>query len=321
MRQDDSSAPSVMFVVVNWNQRQLTLDCLASLQEQNYGNFAVVLVDNGSEDDSVTAVRAAYPEVTVLENGRNLGIAGANNVGIKHALKANVDYVFLLNNDTTVDPDMLTHLVAIAESEPDVGITGPTMLYFNQPDVIWCAGNSVNWNNGDTRRLDQNAPLSSMQNAACRDVNFITSCAVLIKRQVFDEVGLMDERYFIYYDETDWFYRATAAGWRSVHVPWAKMWHKVSATMGETSPTTDYYMVRNNFLYLSKNLKGVKRVKALTNATLRNVKVIVAYTLKNRNVARLHNRNAKALAMRDAILQRWGPMGPDVKSAFSVKKS
>ncbi|KAA3664712.1 MAG: glycosyltransferase family 2 protein [Chloroflexi bacterium] len=321
MRQDDSSVPGVMFVVVNWNQPQLTLDCLASLKEQNYGNFSVVLVDNGSEDDSVTAVRAAYPDVTVLENGRNLGIAGANNTGINHALKTDVDYVFLLNNDTTVDPDMLTHLVTVAESEPDIGITGPTMLYFDQPDVIWCAGNSVNWNNGDTWRLDENSPLSILQDATCRDVNFITSCAVLIKREIFDKVGLMDERFFIYYDETDWFYRATEGGWRSVHVPWAKMWHKVSATMGEFSPTTDYYMVRNNFLYLSKNLKGFKRVKALTLATIRNIKVIAAYTLKNRSVDRLRNRNAKALALRDAFLQRWGQMGNDVKLSFRVKNS
>ncbi|MEJ2706162.1 MAG: glycosyltransferase family 2 protein [Anaerolineales bacterium] len=304
----------VAFVVVNWNQCQLTLDCLASLREQTYRNFSVVLVDNGSQDGSVQAVQEQFPEVTVLENGRNLGIAGANNVGIKQALGMGADYVFLLNNDTIVDAHMLDHLVQVAESDSSIGMAGPTMLFFDQPDTIWCAGNSIDWTNGETLRLREGASLSTVKDASLEDVDFITSCAVLIKRAVFEQVGLMDERYFIYYDETDWFARAAASGWRSVYVPWAKMWHKVSASMGESSPRTDYYMVRNRFLFLSKNLTGFKKALALTWATLRNIRIITAYTLKNRSEKRLSNRNAKYLGLRDAIAGRWGEMGPDVSA-------
>ena len=114
-----------MFVVVNWNQRQLTLDCLASLYEQQYPNFDIVLVDNGSQEGSISAIRAVYPDLTIKENGANLGIATANNVGIRHALQHKVDYIFLLNNDTTVASDMLEYLVAAAESESTIGATGP----------------------------------------------------------------------------------------------------------------------------------------------------------------------------------------------------
>jgi GT2 family glycosyltransferase len=316
MKYTDLSKPSVTFVVVNWNQYQLTLDCLASLRQQDYPNFSVILVDNGSHDGSTSIIREVYPEITILENECNLGIAGANNVGIRQALQTDADYIFLLNNDTTVASDMLTYLVEVAESDPGIGMTGPTMLYFDQPSVIWCAGNRVNWYTGDTCRLYENVQIDTLKWTNYQEVDFITSCAVCIKRSAFEEVGLMDERYFIYYDETDWFFRAKQVGWRAVHVPWAKMWHKVSATMGESSPTTDYYMVRNNFLYLSKNLNGIKRISALVIAALRNTKVIVAYSLRNRTAARLRNRNAKLLAMRDAMLGRWGPVSTDVQAMF-----
>jgi GT2 family glycosyltransferase len=306
--------PLVAFAVVNWNQCQLTLDCLASLREQTYPDFSVILVDNGSQDGSVQAVREQFPEVTVLENGRNLGIAGANNVGIKQALDMGADYVFLLNNDTIVDAHMLDYLVGVAESDSSIGMAGPTMLFFDQPETIWCAGNSIDWTNGETSRLREGDSLSTVKDASLENVDFITSCAVLIKRAVFEQVGLMDERYFIYYDETDWFARAAASGWRSVYVPWAKMWHKVSASMGESSPRTDYYMVRNRFLFLSKNLTGLQKALALTWATLRNLKIIAAYTLKNRTSERLSNRNAKYLGLRDAVAGRWGEMGPDVSA-------
>src|SRR5205823_1680317 len=124
---------------------------------------------------------------------------------------------------------------------------------------IWCAGNIIDWGTGSTARLRADTPVSSVARLACQDVDFITSCAVCIKRGVFDDVGLMDERYFIYYDETDWFARASEAGWRAVYVPSARMWHKVSSTMGVASPLTDYYMSRNRYLFLSKNLAGFRR--------------------------------------------------------------
>lgn len=315
------SQPSVTFVMVNWNQPQLTLESLDSLTKLNYSNFSVVLVDNGSNDDSVMQIKEAFPQVIVFENGANLGIAAANNVGIRYALETGADYVFLLNNDTAIDPDMLTHLVAVAESKPDIGMTGPTMFYFNQPDVIWCAGSQIDWTSGKSILLNGGEPFSAVNSSACQDVDFITSCAVCIKRAVFEQIGLMDERYFIYYDETDWFARATAAGWRSVYVPWAKMWHKVSATMGESSPTTDYYMIRNSFLFLSKNLTGLQRIVALTKAGFYNVRAIAAYTIKSQNGMRLNNRDAKFLAMRDALLSRWGPMSAKVNAQIRLKRS
>jgi GT2 family glycosyltransferase len=313
------SQPGVTFVVVNWNQRQLTLDCLASLQQQDYQNFAVVLLDNGSKDGSVAAIREAYPDVTVLENGRNLGIAAANNRGIQHALACGADYVFLLNNDTAVDPHMLSQLLAVAESEPNIGMTAPTMLYFDRPEFIWCGGNEIDWRTGATTRLRADMHISATRELHSEDIDFITSCAVCIKKAVFDGVGPIDERYFIYYEETDFFIRARSNGWRCVYVPSAMMWHKVSATMGLDSPRSDYYMVRNKYLFLAKQLTGRHRMMAMIRAFLYDARAVAAYSVKSWEGARLKNRDAKLLGLRDAVLGRWGPMGPDVAAALQAR--
>lgn len=312
-QQSPATPPHVAFVIVNWNQRQLTLDCLTSLYQQKCSDFEIVLVDNGSEDGSIAAVRTAFPGVVVLENGANLGIAAANNVGIRHALAMNVDYIFLLNNDTTVDPLMLERLVVVAESDPSIAATGPTMLYYDQPDTIWCAGNRINWSTGNTYRLHADETLPSVIDSAPVDVDFITSCAVCIRAEVFRDVGLMDEDYFIYYDETDWFARALIRGLRMVYVPQALMWHKISSAMGTTSPATDYYMNRNILRFLAKNRHGVGKAVSLGVAAGRNLLAVAAYTAKSHNGKRIPHRNARLLALRDALLGRWGKMGPDVE--------
>jgi GT2 family glycosyltransferase len=304
--------PSVSFVVVNWNQCELTLDCLASLSRQHYENFNVILVDNGSMDGSVAAIREGFPTVTVIENGQNLGFTGGNNAGIRAALAQRPDYVFLLNNDTAVDPDMLSKLVDVAESDIRIGITAPTMLYFAKRDMIWCGGNRIDWRNGATYRLRDGTHESALQDTPCEDADFLTACAVCVRRAVFETIGLLEDRYFIYYDDTDLCARASKAGWRLMYVPRAKMWHKVSAAMGIDSPTTDYYMVRNSFLFLIRNLSGSKRVAALMRAGFGHGRAIVAYTVKSQGGARLRNRDAKLLGVRDAVLGRWGQMGPDV---------
>lgn len=309
--------PGVWFVVVNWNQRQLTLDCLASLREQAYPSFHVALVDNGSQDGTPDAVRQAFPDVTVIVNDRNLGFAAGNNVGIQHALAAGAEYVFLLNNDTTVDPQMLGRLVDVAESDPTIGITGPTMLYLDAPETIWCAGNRIDWSTGSTERLRADMPVASVEQLAYQDVDFITACAVCIKRAVFADVGLLDERFFMYYEETDWFARAAAAGWRTVYVPSARMWHKVSATIGATSPLTDYYMIRNRYLFLGRNLAGARRIAALLRAGLYDARTVAAYTVKSHGGARLRNRDAKLLGMRDAALRRWGQIDSRLAATLS----
>lgn len=307
--------PNVAIIVLTWNQRDLTLDCLASLQRLEYpaDRLRLIVVDNGSTDGTATLIQNTFPDVTVLVNDENLGFAEGNNVGIRHALETDVDYIMLLNNDTVVDPAMLTELVSVAESDDTIGMVGPKMLYYDQPDVVWCAGNRINWRNGGTIRMDADLRDEDSTRTAPEQVDFVTACALCVRRKVIEEVGLLDSRFFIYYEETDWCCRARSAGWRVVYVPTARLWHKVSAAMGTTSPATDYYMHRNVFLFLQKNAKGLRRTVAILRAALRNAIAIAAYTVKPHRGSRLANRNARLYALRDALLGRWGRMPKDVE--------
>jgi hypothetical protein len=311
--------PSVAIIVLTWNQREVTVDCLASLRQLDYptDRLHVVLVDNGSADGTADAVRAAYPEVTMLVNADNLGFAEGNNVGLRYALTTDAAYAMLLNNDTAVDSMMLQHLVRVAESDPWIGMVGPKILYYDQPDVIWCVGGEIDWRTGSTRRLAAEEPDEAPGAAEQTDIDFASGCAILVRRAVLEHVGLLDPRFFIYYEETDWCYRTRAGGWRIVYVPMARVWHKVSALMGTASPATDYYMNRNVFLFIQKNGHGQRRVTASVRAAARGLIPVAAYTFKSHGGSRLPNRNARVLALRDALLGRWGKMGPDVAAACS----
>jgi GT2 family glycosyltransferase len=296
----------------------LTLDCLASLAELNYpaNRLHIIVVDNGSTDGTSQAVRDRHSCVTVLVNEENLGFAEGNNVGIRRALMGNAEYVMLLNNDTAVDPSMLDELLAVTESDPAVGIVGPKMLYYDQPDLIWCAGNQLDWRSGESVRLQaeqlDRAVKEPRAEELPREVDFITACAICLRRQVIEQIGLLDPRFFIYYEETDWCMRARAAGWQVLYVPRARMWHKVSAAMGPTSPATAYYMSRNVLLFLAKNRRGLPKLYSLARVSARNLLTVAAYTAKPHTGRRRPNRNARLLAIRDAFLGRWGKMGPDV---------
>jgi GT2 family glycosyltransferase len=305
--------PSVVVIVLTWNQRDLTLDCLASLAEMDYPQDAlqVIVVDNGSRDGTPAAIRERFPAVTVLENGDNMGFAEGNNVGIRHALQGSSEYIMLLNNDTEVDRLMLRELLAVMQARPEAGIVGPKMLYFEPSDLIWCAGNRINWRTGDTIRLRAEQP-DKEADGKPQQVDFITACAICLRREVIEQVGFLDPRFFIYYEETDWCVRAKNRGWHILYVPAARLWHKVSAAMGATSPATDYYMNRNMLLFLAKNRSGLGRVGSMAWAAGRNLLAVAAYTAKPHGGRRIPNRDARLLALRDAVLSRWGKMGPDV---------
>jgi len=305
--------PSVAVVVLTWNQCGLTLDCLDSLARLDYpaARLQIVVVDNGSTDGTVQVIAERHPGVMVLENGQNLGFAQGNNVGIRHVLQAGPDYLLLLNNDTVVDPPMLRELLAASESDPAIGVVGPKMLYFDRPDLVWCAGNAIDWRTGVATRLGADQADDPLDQTP-RDADYITACAICLRRQVIEQIGLLDPRFFIYYEEADWCVRARAAGWRIVYVPRARLWHKVSAAMGMAAPATYYYMSRNTLLFLAKNARGYRRWLSLARAASRNLLAAAACTVKPQGGRRLPERNARLLAMRDALLGRWGKMGPDV---------
>ena len=297
--------PSVYIIVLTWNQSALTLACLQSLQATTYANAHVIVVDNGSHDGTADSIRLHFPAVSLIANPENLGFVQGNNQGIAQALAGGADYVMLLNNDTVVDPGMLSDILAVAESDATIGIVGPTICYFDPPDVIWGAGARVDWRTGDTYRLHANEKDDAAQGVPY-EVEFVGGCALCIKRQVIERIGLLDERFFIYYEETDWCIRTKSAGYRCVVAPRGKIWHKVSAAMGEGTAMTVYYMSRNRLLFLTKHLRGRRRLSAFVRALGRQICLVVRYTILPQ-YRHLHpQRNARIHALIDFFLRRFG---------------
>jgi GT2 family glycosyltransferase len=243
------AAPLVYVVIVNWNLKQVTLDCLASLTRLEYPNYRTVVIDHNSQDGSPEAIAREFPAVEQLRCATNRGSTAGYNTGFRHALAASADYVLLLNNDTYIDPQALTKLVAACSAE-GVGMTGPLIYYASAPDTIWHEGSrrsrlTLETYSDQRLRMNPQGPIE-------RD--FLVSCALLIKRAVLEDIGLMDEDFFVYHEELDYTFRVRAAGYRLLLVPEAKVWHRVALSSGGTgSPQQLYWMAKNSVLYFRKN--------------------------------------------------------------------
>jgi len=247
------SEPKVSIVIVNWNTYEITRECLLSLRALTYKGASIVLVDNASSDDSAARLSTEFEETIVISNSENLGFTGGCNVGIKHALKLGAQYILLLNSDTIVDSRFLSLMVHAAEKERNIGLLNPTILHSDSGDP-WYAGGSVNLWTGIPRH-NRGARGSGEQSQAPVDVTFVTGCALLIKAPVVRHIGLLDETFFLAYEDADWSIRARRAGYRAVYVPNARIWHKESYTFRSTNCKSrrDYYNARNALILASKH--------------------------------------------------------------------
>jgi len=248
------SQPTVYAVLLTWNQRADTLECLESLFRMSYPDLRVVLVDNASTDGTLLAVLERFPQVHCLANEVNEGFAAAINQGCRYALEQGAPYVLILNNDTVAAPDMLTHLMA--HVAPDVGMLVPKIYFHAQPNVIWSVGAEVSPWTLETVE-EARGSLDQGQWETVRERSFVTMCAALLPRAVLEQVGVLDERFFYYFDDIDWSLRVREAGFRILLVPQAKLWHNVaSASGGLDTPYERYWMARSGVLYFRKHIHG-----------------------------------------------------------------
>lgn len=241
--------PRVAIIVLTYNGIADTLACLASLYRLDYPSerYEVVVVDNASRDSTPAQVRSAFPQAIVIENGANLGFAAGNNVGLRYAQTHGYDYALLLNNDTEAAPDMLEQLVATAEADPAIAAVGPIIYYYDAPQRVWSAGGYIDWRRGICRMAGEEEDRGQYP---ARTVDFITGCAMLIRVAVLGKVGLLDERFFMYFEETEWCVRATRAGYACSFTPAAKVWHKIPLNARFDREYLAYYMTRNRLLFL-----------------------------------------------------------------------
>jgi GT2 family glycosyltransferase len=244
----------IAVVLVNWNGAADTLDTLDSLDRAEGGReLRVVVVDNGSRDDSVAVLRRARPELEIVETGANLGFAGGNVAGIRHVLETpEIGWVLLLNTDVSVDPGFLAPLLA-ACADPGVAAAGPKIFYFDPPDRLWAAGGRLRIRETVTVELgrgEKDGP--SFDRPA--DVTYLTTCCLLIPRDALRRVGLLDPSYFINVDDADWCRRARDAGYRLRYAPESRIWHKVAAsTSGSYTPVKTFHTGRSNALYVRRH--------------------------------------------------------------------
>ena len=236
--------PLTYIIVLNWNGRQETLECLASLSHAVHPSVCILVVDNGSDDGSQEAIRREHPGVTLLEMGSNLRFAGGNNAGIRYALEKGAEQIMLLNNDTTVDPAFLRAMSGTLQSSADAGIVAPKILYSADPGRLWYAGGEISFWTGTMRHRGIREPDDGRFDIPC-ETGYASGCCLLAKRSAVERIGLLDESYFMYSEDADWCMRARRAGFRIMYEPRARVWHKVSVSAGGHLSS---FKLRNKFV-------------------------------------------------------------------------
>lgn len=243
-------SPLVSVIVINYNGKEFLKDCLESIYGQTYHNFELIVVDNGSTDGSVQFIKEKFPDTILIENKENLGFAVANNQGIE-ILRGK--YVALLNNDTVVDRDWLKNLVTAAESSSeDTGMWAGKILSLENPNIIDSVGGLIISNDGIAKgrgRLERDIGQYDRE----EEVFIPSACAALYRKRMFDEVGLFDEDFFAYCEDTDLGLRARLAGWKTISAPKAVVYHHYSGTTGKYTSIKAYLVERNHIWLAIKN--------------------------------------------------------------------
>lgn len=284
------STPKISIIILNWNNWEDTIECLESVFGITYPEYTVVVVDNGSEDDSIEKIKAycngkirvdspffAYnlhnkpiplteytrkeaetmnsecsTRLLLIKNEKNYGFSEGNNIGMQMRLN-HADYILLLNNDTVVAPDFLDKLVDVAERDATIGIVGPKIYYYEydgKKDVIWFAGGNINWYTLNAYNIGRKKRDNKTYNQTKR-TDYITGCALLVKTAVLTRIGFLDPVYELFFEDADLCVRCTHDHWKVVYVPQSVVWHKVAKSTSKMLPPL-YYFARNPLVFAKK---------------------------------------------------------------------
>ena len=258
----------VCIVVLNWNGWGDTAACLASVRQLHYDNTEVIVVDNGSTNDSVLRLRSEFPWANLIETGKNLGFAGGCNVGIRRALADGADFVWLLNNDTTVDPEALSRMVENAQSDLRIGAVGSAIYCMEEPDRLqaW-GGGYVNFVLGRSRHFLE--PVSDQW------IDYITGASVLLRRTALESVGLLDEGFFFFWEDADLGFRLRRAKWKLAVAGDSTVWHKESSSLRDQDAVLDGHFNRAASRFFQKHAI-VPQIPVYLGVALRVIKRLFA---------------------------------------------
>ncbi len=293
--------PFVAIIILNTNRKEDTLECLASLTANKYPRIKIVVLDNNSTDGSVSAIQTEYPEVTILPINENKGYAGNNNVGLQYVQQFEPDWIYIVNEDTIFDQDALRQMMAAVADYPEVGIIGPLVYHFDEPTIIQSAGGIFS-KSGDSIHISQNEE-DRGQLKTPYSVDWISGCAIAIRKEALKQAGMIDERFFYYWEETEWCYRVKSYGWEILLIPSAKIWHKGVQRNYSPSANITYYATRNRLLFY-KIHHFPMRIWLSTG--LYFVRTLLSWSLRPKWQHYHENRNAMWQGIRDFMQQNWG---------------
>ena len=253
----------VSAVILNWNRKDVLLQCLKAVEALEYPVYEIIVVDNASDDGSVEAVKENYPDVKLIENDKNYGAIGGKNIGLRRALDSPVDYIYMVDNDIIGAKDSLTKLIKVADSDPQVGMVGAMMYDLSKPDIILSAGGTIDYTQNVSRgRGDTQKDEGQFNNI--EPVDYLWGGALLARKRVLEEVGLFDPGYVGYwFEDTDLSVRVRKAGYKIIFNPYAKVWHKPHATVEQFSFRKKYLATRNAVRFMKKHASFYGWIKYL----------------------------------------------------------
>lgn len=247
------SKPLVSVISVNYNQAALTCAMVASLRKITYPNIEIIVVDNASPSDDPELILDFFPEVKLIRSEKNLGFAGGNNLGIA---KAKGKYLLFLNNDTEVAPDFIEPLVELFENNVKAGIASPKIIFYGTDNIIQYAGSTgINPWTGRSKGIGSQEKDLGQHNTSAQTA-LADGAAMMVPRRVINQVGLMPEMYFLYYEELDWCEMIKRAGFTCHYIANSTIYHKESMSVGKVSVLKTYYMNRNRLLFIRRNITG-----------------------------------------------------------------
>lgn len=242
-------APSVFTIVLNYNNYADTVETIESVLSMNYGSNVILLIENSTDKTIIQKIRITYPNLAIIENKKNLGYAGGNNIGIQAAIASGAEYIFLLNNDVRLEKDVLEKCVSAMEKSPGCGACQPVIVASQNKGIVWSAGTQLFF--GYPRLFLKGTKLQ--KNGIITAPFGLVGCAILFRRTALQKTGLFDEALFLFHEETDWCIRAKKMGFSLLIISNAIVCHKISTTIGMFSKIYLYYIGRNWLLVGKKN--------------------------------------------------------------------
>lgn len=266
----------IFIIVLNYNGKDVVKNCLTSVFKNDYPGFEVVVIDNNSTDGSFEFAKAGFSKAHFIKNEENLGYAAGNNVGIRFALERMADFVLLLNNDTEVEKDFLTRLADAAERDEKIGLVSP-VIFNGHTRQVWFSGGKISWLTMKTAHSQ-----AVLTEDYC-ETGFITGCAMLVRAAVFKEIGLLDEDFFLYWEDADFSVRARRAGFKNVVVSGSWAYH-LEKSEGNLKQKT-YWLVISGLIFFQKNTPLLLRPWIKFYTMLRKLKNKIDLKLKRNDLA------------------------------------